>query len=1847
MEKIVLKNVRVHNLKGVDLELEPNQLIVFTGVSGSGKSSLAFDTIYIEGQRRYVESLSAQARRSMSEQLTKPDAEAITGISPTIAIEQKTVGHSPRSTVGTLTGIYDYLRVLFARIGIPYCPESGERVKPQSIQQIFAVIEKVPKGSKIIFLAPHTRGKKGEFKDTFDELMRKGFTRIRLDGKIIELSDEIAIDSKTAHDIDLVVDRVVMSDDLERIREATTQALELGQGVMSILIDEDETLFSQHAFSKKSGKSYPPLEPHDFSFNHPSGMCETCQGLGKTLDFDLDLVIDQDKSIAEDCCTLAGSYHTVRWGNIYENLAKLYDFNTNTPWKKLSARAQKIFLYGVRKKWTRMEFTHPDTGKTWTDYVQWRGVVYEAKKRLAEAKSEKYREKMKALMHEATCADCEGGRLRPYPSAAKLGDATIIELSKTPLSNLLPFFEKLPLTSEEKMIGGELLQEILRMLSYLEDVGLGYLTLERTAPTLSGGEGQRVRLAAQIGSGLVGATYVLDEPSIGLHPRDHAKLLKTLCDLRDRGNTVIVVEHDEDTIRAADMLVDVGPGAGALGGEIIAKGSAEDLMRCKRSMTGAYLARKQMIPVPKKRRKVDGKLKIVGATHNNLKNINVTIPIHGMIAVTGVSGAGKSSLISDILYPALSNELMKSSLRVGRCQKVTGHEHLDKVIAIDQTPIGRTPRSNSATYIKLFDDIRDLFAQLPESKARGYLPGRFSFNVKEGSCPYCKGMGMVKLDMDFMEDVWKSCAACDGKRFDIETLSVTYNGKNISDVLDMTIEDALPFFDAIPHIKRKLKMLKQVGVEYLTLGQPSTTLSGGEAQRIKLAKELVRPPTGKTLYILDEPTTGLHFEDVRKLSQVLQTLIDQGNTVLVIEHNMELVKTADWVIDIDDGKLLAEGTPEILIKQNTETGKALKSTIDPPSVTSKKPVKRSKPIDEITVEGARQHNLKGIDITFPRGQISICTGPSGCGKTSLVFDTIYAEGQRRYVESLSPYARTFVKQMPKPKVERIEGLSPAIAIEQKHHAGNPRSTVGTMTEIYDYLRVLYTYLGKAYCPESGEPITAISKTYVLKKLLELPENTKLHILAPIPIKASTDFKALLEKLQKQGYIRVRFNGTYYELGDTIPFESGRKNTLELVVDRLIVKSSSKKRLLEAISTSAHLSQNQLIAATADEDYFFNLAFAVEKTGRSYPPITPHTFSFNTEAGACPDCLGLGFQWGSSFENHPELLDYTPPELIAHIWGQELTKDALKLFSNILKVHNINPKKTLEELTPQELQIIFRGSGKTVEYEGIKVGWQGINTVLAKAAKAAHRSIKRHLTPLMQQTECISCKGARLSPLARGVLIDKTSLPTLCNMSLDDATAFIQKLVVEKHLQETHSQLLSRLKFLTDIGLYYLSLHRSAPTLSGGEAQRIQLARQLGSSLTGCLYVLDEPTIGLHPHNNHLLNKALVKLKKLGNTLLLVEHDPLTLKIADRIYDFGPNAGRYGGQLIAFGTPAELKKSGSLTGNYLSGKQKIPIPKQRRHIKETFTITNANIHNLKNLTVDIPMHAFTCLCGLSGSGKSTLMHDVIHPYALTSPLFDKIVALTQNPIGHTIRADISTYMDLLTPLRHFFASLPMAKAKGLMPRHFSYNTKQGMCRTCWGLGVRRIELQFLPPVRVPCSACHGHRLKPLSLDVAYRGKHLGHILNLTVDEALEHLPPIPRLQKLIDTLKSVGLGYLKLSQEIATLSGGEAQRLRLARELKARAAPRTLYLFDEPTIGLHSDDIAKLLPIFDSLIDKGATVVMIEHNLDILAHADHIIDLGPEAGIHGGEIIACGAPEELAKHPTSYTAQYLKKHLTKH
>lgn len=1881
--EIKLSKVKVHNLKSVNLTLPHGKLIVFTGVSGSGKSSLAFDTIYAEGQRRYIESLSTFARRQLGE-MSKPDIEDASGITPTISIEQKTMGKSPRSTVGTMTEIYDYLRVLYARVAIPHCPISKKPVLPESKETIIRKIQGLPEGTKVILLSPFARGKKGEFKEDFQDLLRKGFTKARVDGSFVDIEEGISLDGNVAHDIEIVFDRIKITEEAKsRIAESTLNALEFSKGsIILVQPDEDEEkFFSTTAYSPESGIYYPSLEPNDFSFNSPTGMCPRCLGIGIVDEFDLDKIIDPELSIAEDCCSVASSFSTVRYGNIYSNLAKLFNFSVNTPWKELKESAKKVFLFGTEKKWTRMQFTHPVTGARWHDYVQWRGVLHEAHERMREAKSDSYLSKMRKLIKSTVCPECQGERIKAYPRAALFKEKSIGSLAKMTIEEALKFFKGVRLKEGEKEIATEIVKEVIERFTFLMNVGLGYLALDRTSPTLSGGESQRVRLASQIGSGLIGITYILDEPSIGLHHRDNQRLIQTLLALKESGNTVIVVEHDEETIQSADYIVDFGPEPGTRGGEIVFQGHYEDFLDCQRSVTARYITGKEEIPVPKKRRKHNGKIIIQGARHNNLKDITAEIPLNIFTAITGVSGSGKSSLILDLLYPSLSNEIQGTDLPVGECRKISGAETLDKVIAIDQSPIGRTPRSNPATYIKVFDEIRDLFASLPESLAKGWKKGRFSFNVKEGTCHQCLGLGMVKVDMDFLEEAWVDCPLCLGKRFDSETLSVFYKGKNIHDVLEMEIEEAKKHFEFIPRIHKKLEVLCKVGLGYIKLGQSSTTLSGGEAQRIKLAKELARPDTGNTLYIFDEPTTGLHFHDVAHLVSILNELTDKGNTVVVIEHNLDIIKCADWILDLGPeggslgGKVIGKGTPEQISKLETPTGEALKELFDKKKGASRKKKTKLKAAEGITetqiirIDGASQHNLKHLDVTLPRNAITVFTGPSGSGKSSLAFDTLYAEGQRRYVESLSPYARQFVDQMPKPVVEKIDGLSPSIAIEQRAHTGNPRSTVGTLTEIYDYLRILFSCAGVAYCPDTKEPLVAIGKEVVADKILSFDTGEKVMIMAPIPVRKKEEFDATLSRLRQQGFVRIRLNHELKDLDEdaqNIVFDPKRKNELMLIIDRVKTGPSLKARLIEALEKALEINEQEIVIQREDEDIRFNMSFSSLKTGKSYPSITPKTFAFNTQEGMCPDCLGIGMLYGADLTSKEEVMNDSPLSYLRTLWNYLYSKKALDFTSSFMKEAKIHSSSAIKDLSAKGLQTFMNGTSEDTYYKsplGFEYRFRGINETLAKAGRSGRAALKDAAMPLLDEVVCYSCGGSRINALARNVLIDGKSIADVTDMPVTSVREFMAKMSIApsnlKLLETVLKNIEGRLSFLQEVGLGFLSLSRKAPTLSGGESQRIRLARQLGSGLENVLYVLDEPTIGLHPKDIESLNRSLRKLKDLGNTLVLVEHDPETIKEADYILDFGPGAGIHGGHITAQGSLRDiLQNDNSLTGRYLSGKN--GMPKEKAAVERGFfTLEGATKHNLKDVTAKFPIGQLSCITGVSGSGKSTLMHDVIAPLMKTGigqemavnehgtlkgiSSFDKVILLDQSPIGLTIRATVATYTDILTPLRDFFSKLKEARARGLAPKNFSYNHRAGMCSNCWGLGVKMVEMHFMPSVNIVCPECEGYRLNPLSLEVLYRDKHLGQYLKMTVEECHQVFENHPKIKKMLQSLISVGLGYLKLDQEISTLSGGEAQRLKLSKELSKRSTGNTLYLFDEPTTGLHFHDIAKLMPLLAKLSQKGNTLLVIEHNMDFLMHADWVVDLGPECGDKGGQIVYQGRLEGLLKNKTSYTGQYLSQY----
>ncbi len=1329
-------------------------------------------------------------------------------------------------------------------------------------------------------------------------------------------------------------------------------------------------------------------------------------------------------------------------------------------------------------------------------------------------------------------------------------------------------------------------------------------------------------------------------------------------------------------------------------------------------------------------------LTLTGARHNNLQQVDVSLPLGAFVCITGVSGSGKSSLVGDILVEALQRELNRGDGKPGEYDRLLGLQFLDKMISIDQSPIGRTPRSNPGTYIKLFDDIRNLFTQLPAAKQRGYKPGRFSFNVDGGRCQACEGNGSTRLEMDFLADVWVTCPVCQGHRFNRETLSVQFKGYSIADVLEMDVQQALELFENIPKIRHKLQTLHDVGLDYLKIGQPSPTLSGGEAQRIKLARELVKKSTGKTLYMLDEPTTGLHFHDIELLLKVLHGFVDAGNTVVVVEHNLDVVKTADWIIDLGPeggaggGQIVATGTPEeVAACRASYTGQALARVLQgeagPAVHRARARHKRASATTgrlatHIAVQGAQQHNLKHVDLKIPRDQMTVFCGPSGSGKSSLAMDTIYAEGQRRYVESLSSYARQFVSQMQKPHLEHIEGLSPAIAIEQQNLGNTPRSTVGTSTEIYDYLRILMARLGTPHCPDCQLPVGTQTSDQIVDKVLAEPNGTRLYLMAPIGIEVGQSYDALWDELRTRGFHRVRIDGLTVSLDDPPTIDRRRKHHVEVIVDRVIVRGESRSRIAESIEVALSIGQGVMDVAYVSEETpepnwrvkSHSQHRVCESCGRSFEALTPHSFSFNSYLGWCAVCEGLGTETGANPAALIRNRHLTLQDGALLLWPNIHREVSQWMLKALAQGARISPDVPFEELDARQRRRILHGTGEQwfpVYRNGkakprqpalFKFQFKGLYPALEEAARLSP-ALRTKLEHLVDQVECSACGGSRLREDAAAVRLFDRTIDQLCRQPLGQLQQTVESWKLTKPQQKIAGELLreiqGRVQFLNDVGLDYLTLGRSAATLSGGEAQRIRLASQLGSGLCGVLYVLDEPTIGLHPRDNHRLLKALHKLRDLGNTLVLVEHDREVIEGSDQVVDFGPGAGRKGGEVVAQGTPDVVaRRRKSVTGPYLSGKKAIAIPRNRRirpedavHIQEThqlhlasaaaasgrrdepsdakprktrkasaaatksqtrhelLTILNARHNNLRGVNVSIPLGTLTAITGVSGSGKSSLINDVLYA-ALAKTLhrasllpgahdglvglehINKVVRVDQQPLGNSPTSNPATYTGVFELIRLLFSQLPDAKLRGFTQRRFSFNVPGGRCEDCEGNGQRCIEMHFLPDVWVPCETCRGRRYNQETLDVRFHGHSIADVLDLTCSDALTLFENLPKIRRILQTLCDVGLDYLTLGQAAPTLSGGEAQRVKLAAELSRPDTGRTLYLLDEPTTGLHFEDLAKLLTVLNRLVDLGNTVVVIEHNLDVIKTADWIIDLGPEAGDAGGLVTVAGTPEQVVQ-----------------
>jgi excinuclease ABC subunit A len=1859
---IRIRGARQNNLRGLDLDLPLHELIVVTGVSGSGKSSLAFETVYSEGQRRYVETFSPYARQFL-DRMDKPQVDRIEGIPPAIAIDQTNPVRTSRSTVGTMTELNDHVKLLYARAAALYCSNCGREVRRDDAESIYLALEREPAVSRagarvlVTFRVPVPDSFGREEVEAF--LARQGYTRIH---------------ERTQTAVEVVQDRVPFTaGNRSRIVEALEAALKAGQGrVVVRVIGGNEAAerrgrreggstpppsgegpvfrFSAHRHCAHCDIDYDDCIPNTFSFNSPVGACEHCRGFGRTIGIDYRLVIpDEDKTLAGGAIKPWQTKSNRECQDDLLRFAKLRGIPVDVPWRELTLK-QRAWVIEGEGSWHERK---------------WYGVA----RFFAWLESKAYKMHVRVLLSKYrsydVCPACSGARLKPQSLLWRLGslaDAAAVvdparrfrahlpalddaaftalpglaihDLMMLRIDRTLEFFERLTLPRPLDAAAELVLGEIRTRLRYLRDVGLGYLTLDRQSRTLSGGEVQRINLTTALGTSLVNTLFVLDEPSVGLHPRDLGRIVDVLTRLRDAGNTLLVVEHDVQVMLAADTIIDLGPGPGRAGGAVVFDGSPAELLATAESTTAQYLRGELEVARGRTPRPVgdrDARLTIRGAREHNLRGIDVSLPLNRLVCVTGVSGSGKSTLIEDVLYQGLLARLGKPKDAPGAHDAIEGYEGLADVVLVDQAPIGRTTRSNPASFIGALEPIRRLFAAEPLARERRYTAGTFSFNAGAGRCPACAGLGFEHVEMQFLSDVYLRCAECDGRRYRSEVLEVKLalsgrEPKSIADVLEMTAAEALDYFAGHEAVRERLQPLVDVGLDYLALGQAVPTLSGGEAQRLKLAAELANAgERGRTLFLFDEPTTGLHFADIAKLLTALERLIAAGHSVVVIEHNLDVIAAADWLVDLGPeggdggGTVVAEGTPAAVRAAGVgHTAAALASyekarglaaasargggkRVSTDARDSVAEASATVPIvskaNAIEIRGAREHNLKNVDVTIPRDKLTVITGVSGSGKSTVAFDILFAEGQRRYLESLNAYARQFVEPARRADVDAVYGIPPTVAIEQRTSRGGRKSTVATLSEVYHFLRLLFVKLGVQHCPDCGVPIDAQSLDAIHAKIMKRYRGKRVALLAPLVIGRKGYYTELAEWAAGRGYGTLRVDGIATPTYAWPRLDRFKLHDIELPVAELDVKPGAAAELAAGLAHAVKLGRNMVrVLEVGDRSAgeLFSTERACPKCSRSFAPLDPRLFSYNSRYGWCPECYGTGVE----------------------VYG---TGDA--------------------EQESVELDDFDHAEGDAAP--------------------------------------CAACGGKRVRPEALAVRFHGETIADATARSVAEALRHFEKLKLEAReraiARDVTPELTSRLGFLELVGLGYLTLDRAAPTLSGGEAQRIRLAAQLGSNLRGVCYILDEPTIGLHPRDNALLLATIERLAAKGNTVVVVEHDEETIRRAGHVVDLGPGAGRHGGEVVATGSVADLVASPrSITGRVLAEPPRHPLSERRKTRKNGLDtawleLEGVTRHNLRDVDVALPLGRLVCVTGVSGSGKSTLIRDVlgrnlarlvaarrghaaklVHLKSLTGwQSLGRVLEVDQTPIGKTPRSCPATYVGIFDEIRKLFAATTEARVRGYDASRFSFNAAGGRCEGCEGQGEKKIEMSFLPDVRVDCERCGGRRFNAETLAVEFRGKSIGVVLMMTVDEAAAFFAAQPKIHHALELLRDVGLGYLALGQPSPTLSGGEAQRVKLVTELakvrpeslRARPAAPTLYVLDEPTIGLHMADVEKLVRVLHRLVDAGNSVVVIEHNLDVLAEADWIIDLGPEGGDGGGRVVAQGTPEQVAR-GRSHTARAL-------
>lgn len=1788
IKPLIINNASENNLKNLTLEIPHNTFTALTGLSGSGKSSLAFDTVYAEGQRRYIETFSPYTRQFF-DKVKKPSVDDIQNVRPAIAIQQRTRITSTRSTVGTLTNLIDYLKVIWANIASPVCPKCGlplESWTPEKLTTRLIKLFSVRQESTFIIGAPLQLASKTAHAELL-RLSTLGFSRV-YDEKsltITPINDETINDLSRLDKIVVALDRIGKTPPSQtRVRDAIEQAFSLANGNCIIIEDRGEhggslrrwlripnsenlpNIKTNHIERYFYSTSYTCGEeqftfekprPSLFSHNHPAGACSECKGFGRILSIDQKLCVpNTDLSIEEKALACwAGDASRGEFKKLL-TFCKSENISTKKPWKNLSkSEIDKIFNHRSKA---------------------YRGISHWFKKLEKKAYKMHVRVFLSRYRSQFICPSCNATRLKPSALAYVISGMRFPEILAFPIENLLLWLQELQILLKDRQQFSRELEFLfsatISRLECLVELGLPYLTLDRLARTLSGGETQRVNLATAVGSELISTHFVLDEPSVGLHPRDSERLLVVLKKLASRENSLLLVEHDLECLSAAERIIELGPKAGKEGGQVVYNGEVS-------KWSGIKLNDPQILGASKtsKNKNQDKSIQIRNALARNLKGFNLTLPLSTFTVLSGVSGSGKTSLVQEVIKNAWQIR-ERGELPLEQHNVVEGLDKIDQLLFIDQSPLSKSPRANIATYSKIWEEVRNILASSDGAKVRALNKSAFSFNVDGGRCPACKGAGFIREDMQFLSDVYVSCDRCLGKRFQDVVLEVKFQNRNVFDFLEMTVEQASIFFQNRSSIRDSAELLCTLGLGHLTLGHPLSELSGGEAQRLKLIPLLQEAKGGNSLLIFDEPSTGLHLHDVENLITLLRSLRDRGHTVLCIEHNLAIIGCADWIIDMGPeggergGHLLFEGPPNKLIERSNDskfisyTAKALKDFVESISNQApKKPPSNIKKLEKqdrskIEIIGAREHNLKNLDLSVPLNQVVTITGVSGSGKSTLAKDIIYAEGQRRFLDCLSPYARQFIKELKRPDIDHIENIQPTICVYQHTFQPSQLSTVATMSEVYSFLRLLYAKIGLQYCPDHpNQKISPLSINEIVNQIVQF-KIPNVRLLAPVIKLKKGHHNEVLQRAIESEITEVRVDGLFGSPSKFLDALDKKKvHTIEYTIGKLNPSQVEPSLISDAVSQCVALSGGTLLLHTPSKEEVFSLDRTCSICKRGFFKPDPEDLSFNSKRGVCSSCSGSG-----------------------------------------------------------------KGRG---------------------------------------DKPCPTCNGTRLASIGRNIRLGELNIYEATLLTPQKLADFLKREIAHSTkaqiAESVLNELLAKLRSLHSVGLDYLALNRDCTTLSSGELQRLRLATAMGSPLSGVIYIFDEPSAGLHPRDNRAVIARLKDLKEQGNSVIMIEHDPESILSSDYIIDVGPGGGKDGGQIVFSGSRDQLLKSkSSKTAAALRGEivhtleENSQLSDNSDAKLEELIIKEGKKNNLHCKNIKIPLFQLVAVGGVAGAGKSSLVHGLIADTITlgncsetswsyegckieSSTKIERVLFIDQKPIGINSRSTPASYLGIFDEIRKVFANTVEAKARGWKAGHFSYNTGNGRCSECKGLGQIKLEMNFLPDAFIECSTCGGSRYLAETDSIHYRDLSISNILKLTFEEAKPIFTHHRKIYHAIHLACEIGLGYLSLGQSSTTLSGGESQRMKLVSELSAPRRGHTLYILDEPTTGLHKLDVSRLVKILKGLVSKQNSVIVIEHDEDVILQADWMLEVGPGPGAAGGKIIFQGKPSELTKKDTPW------------